>query len=141
MNVPKFLKFIEVSRNENEKEIIKKALGEYLQKSRRPSPQNSNAYIYRIICKDETIDDSYVGHTFKPISVRAYHHRKTCENQGYKYHNKKLYRFIRSNGGFDNFTIEIIEGGLMDKFKARSREQFWIDNYNPTLNKIDSQTK
>lgn len=141
MNIPKFLKFIDLYRDENEKEIIKKALGDYLQKCKRPEPQNSNAYIYRIVCKDENIDDCYVGHTFKPINVRTYHHRKTCENQKYKYHNKKLYRFIRSHGGFDNFNIEIIENGVMDKFYARSREQFWIDNYNPTLNKIDSQTK
>jgi hypothetical protein len=141
MNVSKFLKFVDLSRDENEKEIIKKALSEYAEKYKRPEPTNSQAFIYRIVCKDSNINDCYVGHTFKPICMRVYHHRKTCENQGYRYHNKKLYRFIRANGGFDNFTIEIIEGGIMDKFGARIREQFWIDNYNPTLNKIDSQRK
>lgn len=141
MNVSKFMKFIDLTQTPHDKEIIETAVRSYLDFQKKFQNVEAEAIIYKVSCKDETITDCYVGHTFKPILTREYHHRKTCENQKYKYHNKKLYRFIRSHGGFDNFNIEIIENGVMDKLSARSREQFWIDNYNPTLNKIDSQTK
>lgn len=138
MNVSKFLKFIDMTQSPHDTEAIRKAVVDYLAFQKKFQDVEADTSIYRISCKDETVHDCYVGHTSKPIATRLYHHRKTCENGQYRYHNKKLYQFIRTHGGFDQFTVEILERGLMNKYLARFREQHFIDFFNPSLNKVDS---
>jgi hypothetical protein len=135
------MKFIDLTQTPHDKEIIETAVKNYLSFIKKFRDIEANAIIYILCCKDETINETYVGHTFKSIETRAYHHRKTCENPKYKYHNKKLYRFIRANGGFDNFDINVLESGIMTKSQALFNEQKWIEIYNPSLNKIDSCQK
>ena len=60
--------------------------------------------IYKIICKDETIIDCYVGHTTNFIKRTSQHKQNVKNNHPYK-----VYKFIRSNGGWDNFKMEIVE--------------------------------
>ena len=141
MNFSRFMKFVDLTKSPNDKELIQNAVNDYLSFQKKFQDMESEAIIYRISCKDKSKPECYVGHTMKPITTRTYHHMKTCENQKYKYHNKSLYRFIRSNGGFSNFDIQVLENGLMSKSQARIREQYWIENYNPCLNKIDSCQK
>lgn len=141
MNVSKFMKFIDLTQPPHDREIIETAVRMYIDFQKKFQDVEADATIYRIICKDESVHDCYVGHTSKPIATRLYHHRKTCENSQYRYHNKKLYRFIRTHGGFDRFTVQILEQGTMTKLQARGREQHYIDLYNPGLNKIDAKYK
>lgn len=68
----------------------------------------SNCVMYKIVPIDPTIDFRYVGHTTN-WTVRKYTHKTTCNNPSHKYHNLKLYRTIRENGGWDNFEMKIIE--------------------------------
>ena len=141
MNISKFLKFIDLTQSPHDKETIVQAVQDFLTFKNNFQDVEADTIIYRISCKDLTVSDCYVGHTCKPIAIRLYHHMKTCDNSQYRYHNKKLYQFIRKNGGFDNFTTEIIEQGTMNKVQARDREQHYIDFYNPSLNKVDAKFK
>jgi hypothetical protein len=135
MNVTKFLKHI---RARDDYETIKNVIEEYTVSIKKDVTICYDATVYRIFCLDPNISDSYVGYTIKSIDFRMYHHKKTCENSGYKYHHKKLYRFIRENGGFENFSFEILEKCHVTISEARSREQNFINIYRPTLNKIES---
>jgi hypothetical protein len=135
INFQKFLKFI---KHRDDCETIKNVLDEYMNSCKRDLTLKQNATIYRIFCNDPEKKDCYIGYTIKPILHRMYHHKKTCENSGYRYHNKKLYRFIRENGGFQNFSFEVIETCNVTIPEARQREQFFINLLKPTLNKIES---
>ena len=95
----------------------------------------STCVIYKIKCKDETIPDLYVGHTFN-LKKRTMLHISSCNNPNCKGYNFKLYQVIRSNGGFDNWTVEVIEeykncSSLED---ARKRERYWIEELKANLN-------
>ena len=103
--------------------------------------------IYIIKCKDPDIDGCYVGQTA--------HYIKRCKQHRYNskcilsdaYH-RTIYQYIRDNGGFSNFKIDIlqtveaeqktidkVEAFYIRKFKslnhqmpARTRKQYHIDN-------------
>jgi hypothetical protein len=141
MNVSKFMKFVDLTQAPHDKEIIETAIRSYIDFQRKFQDVESEAIIYRISFKDDSITDSYVGHTFKPILEREYHHRKTCENPSYQNYNKKLYCCVRSHGGWSNIKVDVLEKSVMNRRNARCREQYWIDFYNPSLNKIDSCQK
>jgi hypothetical protein len=138
MNISRFLRFVKDTRPIEEFETVRNALDQYSVSMATKAPVLYDVLIYRVFCKDPSITDCYVGHTTKSIKSRMYHHEKTCCNSGYLHHNKKLYKFMRLNGGFENFTYEILDGFKSDMISARKAEQYWIDFHNPTLNKIDS---
>jgi len=51
--------------------------------------------------------------------------------------NIKLYQFIRSNGGWNQFTmIEIEKLNCSDGNEARSRERYWYELLNAQLNMV-----
>jgi len=104
------------------------------------------ATIYKIYCKNSEIKDLYVGSTIY-FNKRINQHINRCNNENSKSYNLKVYKFIRENGGFDNFIIEkIIECDLENKydkeveyylllnstlntrFPKRSNKQYRIDN-------------
>jgi hypothetical protein len=95
---------------------------------------------YKIISKDENIKDIYVGKT-KNFKNRVREHRNNCNKENCKCYNYKLYKYIRENGGWDNFNmIEIEKGEYNDKDSA-IREKYWIEELNATLNSnIPSRT-
>lgn len=66
----------------------------------------SNTIIYKIFCKDTTIPDLYVGYTTNFVQ-RKHAHKQNCNNNKSNY-NYKLYDFIRNNGGWINWQMEII---------------------------------
>lgn len=91
-------------------------------------------YIYVIKCKDENITDSYIGSTINIVS-RKKHHKHTCNNPNITGHNSKVYKFIRDNGGFDNFSIEVIkEVEINDKKELRQLEAEQYTLLEPSLN-------
>jgi len=92
--------------------------------------------IYKISCKDETITDSYIGSTIN-IHERKIQHKFNCNNENSNSYNFKLYKFIRENGGFDNWNIEIIdELEMVDTNEMRDIERKYIEDKdnNATLN-------
>jgi len=88
--------------------------------------------IYMISCRDETVPEIYIGSTSNFIRRRN-EHFYSCNNINCKSHNFKLYRFIRSNGGIDNFVMEILERCYEDENKFEIEKKY-IRLYNPELN-------
>ncbi len=113
------------------------------------------ATIYKIYCRDNKITDCYVGST-EAYNKRYNKHNSSCNNTNDPKYNYKVYKFIRANGGMDNFIIEqIIDCNVEDRYDAelyyfklfkatlntiypkRSDKQYWIDN----RQKISEQRK
>ena len=96
---------------------------------------NYNTIIYKLCCKDPIITDIYIGHTTHFIK-RKQLHKTDCNNiKGIKY-NYYVYRFIRNNGGFDNWDmVEIIKLKCIDVRNAERVEREYFDLLKPSLNK------
>jgi len=96
----------------------------------------SKCVIYKISCKDENIHDCYIGHSANYV-YRLYSHKNSCNNDKCIDYNKKLYKFIRANGGWKNWTMEILEYyPCKNLTQARKMEQNYIEGYNSTLNEL-----
>lgn len=90
--------------------------------------------IYKIFHKDRNIPEEYYGST-NNYSRRKSQHKKNTTNKCKKSYHRKLYKFIRLMGGWDNFVMEIVETLECDNnFECKAREQYYIDLYKPTLN-------
>ena len=85
-----------------------------------------NACVYKICCRDPLITDIYIGSTccFKK---RKSAHKKACNNENCKQYNLNVYQFIRSNGGFENWSIiEVERYKATDKKDLEKRERYWL---------------
>ena len=58
----------------------------------------SHTIIYKICCKDISINDIYVGHTTNFIQ-RKTQHKTSCYNINGKKYKQYVYEIIRNNGG------------------------------------------
>lgn len=90
--------------------------------------------VYMISCRDETVPEIYIGATNNFIKRRR-DHFYSCNKPNNRCYNFKLYRFIRSNGGIDNFVMEILERCYEDEDKFEI-EKNYIEKYNPELNTL-----
>ena len=94
----------------------------------------SNTIFYKIYCKNESINDLYVGHTTNFVQRKCQHKQGT-----YDIHNKcRLYETIRNNGGWDNWNMEIIDfKNCENSYEARKIEQSYFKSLNATLNSVN----
>jgi hypothetical protein len=83
----------------------------------------SKLIIYVIKCQDDNITEEYIGSTTN-FTKRKYQHKSCCNNEKDKnYHNLK-YKFIRENGGWDNWImLEVLKYPCNDKREAERREE------------------
>lgn len=96
-------------------------------------------YIYKIY-NNNNKDEFYIGST-KNFSSRMSHHKKNVRNKVGKLYWCKVYQYIRANGGWDNFTKDIIEAGTCSDCKfIKQKEQYYITLHKPTLNSISSSS-
>lgn len=103
----------------------------------KPHTDYSNTIIYKITCKDPIITDLYVGHTTN-FNQRRSAHMNSCINNKATNHACKLYKTIRSNGGWSNWTMDILECfNCADQYDARKKEQEYYVSLNATLNSIE----
>ena len=94
----------------------------------------TNTIFYKIYCINPEITDKYIGHTTDFVR-RKYSHKQSSINNN---NECKLYRFIRDNGGWSNWKMEIIAfHKCEDQYDARKREQQYFEEYNATLNSIE----
>ena len=94
----------------------------------------SNTIIYKICCKDVSINDIYVGHTTN-FTQRKQGHKMCCCNENSNNYNLYVYKFIRENGGWDNWSmIQIEECNCNNKREAEMRERYWIETLKSVLN-------
>mgnify|MGYP005988400655 CR=1 FL=1 len=101
----------------------------------------SNTIFYKIYCKDSVIDDLYIGHTTNFVQ-RKYAHKQGCKNNKSSNYNCKLYKTIRDNMGWDNWSMEIIAfHNCDDLYAAKKLEQSYFEDYKATLNSIEPLPK
>lgn len=101
----------------------------------------SNTIIYKIYCNNPEIKDLYVGHTTNFVQ-RKHNHKQSCTNSKSPCYNLKLYQVIRSNGGWDNWKMEIVNFfKCTNGYEARVKEQEYFTLLCATLNSIEHLSK
>ena len=86
-----------------------------------------NTVIYKIVCNDLNIEDVYVGHTTN-FTKRKYQHKSSSQNKNGKSYELKLYKSIREDGGFENWSmIEIEKYPCNDLQEASKRERYYYE--------------
>jgi hypothetical protein len=103
--------------------------------------------MYKIVCKDTTVKDSYVGQTTS-FDKRKHNHRRLSREPrtkqiershfiGKQDFERVLYKKIRENGGWDNWSmIKIEDYPCKDRYEAEKRERELMEQYGATLNKV-----
>jgi hypothetical protein len=100
----------------------------------RTKTDYSNTLIYKIVCKDLDIKDCYIGHTTSFVKRKSAH-KSNCNNPNYKHYNLNVYKFLRDNGGWDNWCmIEIKKYPCNDKREAEAEERRCVELEYATLN-------
>ena len=90
--------------------------------------------IYKLVCDDLSVKDLYIGHT-TDFTNRKKSHKSQSLNSNYIGYNFKVYKMIRENGGWNNWSmIEIEKYPCNDDNEARARERFWYEELQATLN-------
>ena len=101
----------------------------------------TDACIYGItqIDSDELM---YVGSTIS-FNKRILKHKSNCNNEKGEKYNMPVYKYIRDNGGIDNFNFEIIfKVNCYNKYELELVERSYIDDLKPKMNKhIPTRTK
>ena len=93
-----------------------------------------NTKMYKIVCKNLAITDCYAGHTTE-FRRRKSQHKHSCNTPEDKKYNYPVYKFIRENGGWDNWQIiEIEKFPCNDANEARARERYHYEKLNANLN-------
>ena len=124
----------------NESDSDKEILSDSESEDEHPEMKNRNKYdnftIYKIVSKNEDDDNIYIGSTID-FERRKEQHRKAVDNKNGIQYYTLLYRYIRNNGGWDNFVMEkIIECSVCDKRSGYILETEYIINYKATLNSV-----
>ena len=101
----------------------------------------SKTHFYKIVCKDTSITDCYVGHT-TDFTKRKWYHKSTSSNMNNRNYEQRVYRFIRDNGGWENWEMILINTECCENaLQARQRERFYKEQLNSLLNsQVPSRT-
>jgi hypothetical protein len=93
----------------------------------------ANTQIYRFVCNDVNITNTYVGSTTNWTKRKATH-KNACNNPSNKAHIFNVYQVIRANGGWDNWSMILVENYPCNgNREAEQREQFWKEHYNDNM--------
>ena len=94
--------------------------------------------VYRIECLDKNITEIYIGST-GDLYHRTAEHKSNCHNINSSHYNLKIYKFIRENGGWDNWQIVVeYETPNYSKDDRVIEEQLNKDLLKPELNSINA---
>jgi hypothetical protein len=94
----------------------------------------SNNVIYKIVCDDLNVKDTYVGHTTN-FTQRKRLHKDACNIETSRGYNYRLYQHIRANGGWENWSmIEIEKYPCNDKQEACARERYHYELLGANMN-------
>ena len=94
----------------------------------------SHTHFYKIVCKELNIKDCYIGHTTN-FTKRKNRHKACCINENHSHFNLPLYKFIRENGGWENWDMVLIDTEIHNnRLEALRRERDYIEQYEATLN-------
>jgi hypothetical protein len=76
--------------------------------------------VYKLIIND----CYYIGSTFETLKSRILSHKSASKSS--KSPNRKVYKFINDNGGWDNVKVEILFKGDIDEKTLLEKEQSFI---------------
>lgn len=101
----------------------------------------SKSLIYKLCCNDLQVKDIYIGSTLSFKHRKNSHKSDCCNPKSVKY-NLKVYKFIRDNGGFENWSMVLVEQyEATSQLHLEQRERYWLETLQATLNKnIPSRT-
>jgi hypothetical protein len=91
-------------------------------------------YFYKLVCNDTTVKDFYIGSTANWRDRKA-KHKSACCNPKHKEYNGDKYKTIRSNSGWENWSMLEIEQGIYTKREAEAHEYDLMAQLKSTLNK------
>jgi hypothetical protein len=95
----------------------------------------SKTIIYKIVCKDLTIKNCYVGHT-TDFPNRKRTHKCRCKTS-----DRCVYKFIREHGGWDKWDMIMVEQcQCTNLYEACARERYWMEELNADLNQLTPAT-
>jgi len=95
-----------------------------------------NGLIYKLVSNNPDIKDTYVGSCCNLYKRKA-EHKSNCYNKKNKNHNLRIYKFIRENGGWTNWSmIQIEPYPCNTKRELESRERHHLEQLNANLNCI-----
>ena len=96
----------------------------------------SKSIIYRIACKHESINFTYIGSTTNKYNRFSQHKSDCCNIKSPRY---PMYEFIRNNGNWNNFVMILVEEFCCEsKRQLEQREQYWKDLYLDNIEKHSS---
>lgn len=90
-------------------------------------------FIYRLFCLDPLITDEYVGSTTN-LANRRYRHKNVCNDPNNNCYNLKVYQFVRANGGWDNWRMDVLEEREGVRWEINKREGELIEQRRASLN-------
>ena len=101
-----------------------------------PVTDYSKTIMYKIVCNDLNVTDCYVGHTIN-MTKRKCGHKTCCNNKKHKAHNLKIYQIIRENGGWENWSMLLVEKfPCKDKHEACKRERELYEELGAKMNTL-----
>ena len=95
--------------------------------------------VYKLYCKNQSITEFYIGSSVN-FKSRKYNHKSCCNNSNSLIYNSKQYKFIRDNGGFEDWQFDIlleVEVESREELRLKYESKFQL-YFKPSLN---SQTE
>lgn len=93
-----------------------------------------NGLIYKIVCNDINIKECYIGSCCN-FNKRKNCHKSRCNKETDRNYNLKVYKFIRENGGWDNWSMIQIETYQCEtKRELETRERYFFETLRAELN-------
>ena len=100
----------------------------------------SETHFYKIVCNDLTITDFYLGHTTNFVKRKSQHKTRCCNPNNPK-HQFKVYKFIRDNGHWKNWSMILVDTlDCESKLGALKKERELYEELKPTLNILKPMT-
>ena len=94
--------------------------------------------VYKIVCKDKSITEFYIGSSMN-FNKRKTNHKTFSNNLNFRQYCFPLYMFINVNGGWDNWDIIVIkEFKFITKKELNINEQYYKNKLKPELNAINA---
>ena len=95
----------------------------------------NNGLTYKFVCNDVDVPNVYVGSTVHFIKRKS-NHKSYCNNGNRTGYNSYVYRFIRANGGWDNWImLKICDFPCNSKFELETDERRHMVLLHADLNK------
>ena len=94
----------------------------------------SKGFIYRLVCKDLSVKEIYVGSSTN-FRQRKAQHKCSCTNPNNSKYHLKVYEYMRNNGGWDIWDMVLLEKyPCNDKYELEKRERHWMEELKSSLN-------